>query len=53
MTTTAFEHEPGTAMECLSIPITLEKEPGIDEFGRKVSSFFLFMLVNIFLFLSN
>ncbi|RXG57207.1 hypothetical protein Avbf_08325 [Armadillidium vulgare] len=35
MTTTAFEHEPGTAMECLSIPITLEKEQGIDEFGRK------------------
>ncbi|MCL4123737.1 UNVERIFIED_CONTAM: hypothetical protein GTU68_066438 [Idotea baltica] len=35
MTTTAFEHEAGTAMECLSIPITLEKEPGIDEHGRK------------------
>ena len=36
MATTAFEHEPGTAMECLSIPITLTKEQGIDELGRKV-----------------
>ena len=24
----AFEHEPGTAIECLSIPIVLHKEPG-------------------------
>ena len=36
MSTTAFQHEPGTAMECLSIPITLEKEAGIDEHGRQV-----------------
>ncbi|KAG7165690.1 PDZ domain-containing protein 1 [Homarus americanus] len=36
MTTTAFSHEPGTAMECLSIPITLEKEAGLDEHGRQV-----------------
>ncbi|XP_066955161.1 tax1-binding protein 3 homolog isoform X2 [Macrobrachium rosenbergii] len=34
--TTAFSHEPGTAMECLSIPITLEKETGVDEHGRQV-----------------
>ncbi|KAK8752315.1 hypothetical protein OTU49_004802 [Cherax quadricarinatus] len=36
MTTRAFSHEPGTAMECLSIPITLEKEAGLDEHGRQV-----------------
>ncbi|XP_046999801.1 tax1-binding protein 3 homolog isoform X2 [Schistocerca americana] len=32
----AFQHEAGTAMECLSIPITLHKEPGIDSEGREV-----------------
>ncbi|KAK3892518.1 hypothetical protein Pmani_027946 [Petrolisthes manimaculis] len=36
MSTTAFSHEPGTAMECLSIPITLEKEGTIDIHGRQV-----------------
>lgn len=51
MTTTAFEHEPGTAMECLSIPITLEKEQGIDEFGRKVSFFCCCCCLNYFAFI--
>ena len=37
MTTAAFQHEAGTAMECLSIPITLEKETGFDHNGRQVS----------------
>ncbi|CAL4111971.1 unnamed protein product, partial [Meganyctiphanes norvegica] len=36
MTTAAFQHEPGVAMECLSIPITLEKEAGMDQQGRQV-----------------
>eukprot|EP00088_Acartia_fossae_P054028 TRINITY_DN6175_c0_g1_i1.p1 TRINITY_DN6175_c0_g1~~TRINITY_DN6175_c0_g1_i1.p1 ORF type:complete len:119 (-),score=27.37 TRINITY_DN6175_c0_g1_i1:564-920(-) len=27
----AFTHEPGTAIECLSIPIILHKEPGEDQ----------------------
>ncbi|XP_047738631.1 tax1-binding protein 3 homolog [Hyalella azteca] len=36
MTTAAFQHEAGTAMECLSIPITLEKEGGIDQQGQQV-----------------
>lgn len=29
----AFRHEPGTAIECLSIPITLTKEPEVDSDG--------------------
>ncbi|ODN02092.1 hypothetical protein Ocin01_04583 [Orchesella cincta] len=33
---TAFQHTAGTAMECLSIPITLQKEPGMDSEGREV-----------------
>nr|XP_014282917.1 uncharacterized protein C45G9.7 isoform X2 [Halyomorpha halys] len=32
----AFQHQAGTAMECLSIPITLHKEPGVDHEGREV-----------------
>jgi len=32
----AFQHQAGTAMECLSIPITLEKEPGLDGEGKEV-----------------
>ena len=32
----AFEHEPGTAIECLSIPIILHKETGLDQDGRQV-----------------
>jgi len=32
----AFEHEPGTAIECLSIPITLHKEEGVDHYGQPV-----------------
>ncbi|XP_046388107.1 tax1-binding protein 3 homolog [Ischnura elegans] len=32
----AFQHQAGTAMECLSIPITLQKEPGLDSEGREV-----------------
>lgn len=38
MSTAAFQHEAGTAMECLSIPITLEKEGGVDQHGRQVSA---------------
>jgi len=30
----AFEHEPGTAIECLSIPIILHKEAGQDQVPR-------------------
>jgi hypothetical protein len=33
----AFEHEPGTAIECLSIPIILHKETGLDPDGRQVN----------------
>lgn len=32
----AFEHQPGMAIECLSIPIKLTKEPGLDSEGREV-----------------
>lgn len=32
----AFTHQPGTAMECLSIPITLTKESAIDTDGREL-----------------
>jgi len=32
----AFQHQPGTAMECLSIPIKLSKEAGVDSEGRQV-----------------
>ncbi|KAK6617300.1 hypothetical protein RUM44_005631 [Polyplax serrata] len=32
----AFQHQAGTAMECLSIPITLHKESGLDCEGREV-----------------
>jgi len=32
----AFHHEAGTAIECLSIPITLNKEPGLDANGEEV-----------------
>ncbi|XP_071036746.1 tax1-binding protein 3 homolog [Parasteatoda tepidariorum] len=32
----AFEHQPGMAIECLSIPIKLTKEPGLDPQGREV-----------------
>lgn len=32
----AFQHQAGTAMECLSIPITLHKEKDVDEEGREV-----------------
>ncbi|XP_011702794.1 PREDICTED: uncharacterized protein C45G9.7 isoform X3 [Wasmannia auropunctata] len=32
----AFQHQPGTAMECLSIPITLHKETEINENGEEV-----------------
>ncbi|GIX90296.1 tax1-binding protein 3 homolog [Caerostris darwini] len=32
----AFEHEPGTAIECLSIPIKLTKEAAVDPEGREV-----------------
>ncbi|KAH9383622.1 hypothetical protein HPB48_025315 [Haemaphysalis longicornis] len=32
----AFQHQPGTAMQCLSIPIKLAKEVGIDSEGREV-----------------
>ena len=36
-TTLAFGHEPGTAIECLSIPITLTKEAGgVDANGMSV-----------------
>ncbi|KOB66149.1 putative tax interaction protein tip1 [Operophtera brumata] len=31
----AFQHQAGTAMECLSIPITLQKEAGVDPDGRE------------------
>jgi hypothetical protein len=30
-----FQHQPGTAIECLSIPIKLAKEPGYDDQGRE------------------
>ena len=43
MSTTAFQHEAGTAMECLSIPITLEKEGGVDQHGRQVSTNFSYV----------
>ncbi|XP_022660905.1 uncharacterized protein C45G9.7-like [Varroa jacobsoni] len=33
----AFNHEAGTAMECLSIPIRLAKEVTIDAEGREVT----------------
>ncbi|XP_053203153.1 tax1-binding protein 3 homolog [Panonychus citri] len=32
----SFQHEPGTAIECLSIPIKLQKEIGYDEYGREI-----------------
>ncbi|KAG7208170.1 hypothetical protein KM043_016518 [Ampulex compressa] len=32
----AFQHQAGTAMECLSIPITLHKETEVDENGEEV-----------------
>lgn len=32
----AFSHQPGTVMECLSIPITLHKETEINENGEEV-----------------
>ncbi|KAH0569065.1 tax1-binding protein 3 homolog [Cotesia glomerata] len=32
----AFQHQAGTAMECLSIPITLQKETEIDAHGEEV-----------------
>ncbi|GAB6026620.1 hypothetical protein CHUAL_013026 [Chamberlinius hualienensis] len=32
----AFQHQAGTAMECLSIPIKLAKESGVDAEGREV-----------------
>jgi C-terminal processing protease CtpA/Prc len=32
----SFHHEAGTAIECLSIPITLKKEPEIDSNGQEV-----------------
>lgn len=32
----AFQHQAGTAMECLSIPITLHKEKDVDDEGREV-----------------
>ncbi|XP_063701272.1 tax1-binding protein 3 homolog [Culicoides brevitarsis] len=32
----AFQHQAGTAMECLSIPITLQKEQDIDEHGQPI-----------------
>jgi len=32
----AFTHQPGTAIECLSIPITLNKDPVIDADGNQV-----------------
>lgn len=32
----AFQHQAGTAMECLSIPITLHKETVMDDLGREV-----------------
>ncbi|XP_040564295.1 tax1-binding protein 3 homolog [Lepeophtheirus salmonis] len=35
-TNLAFQHEAGTAIECLSIPITLTKEPGTDFAGNPV-----------------
>jgi hypothetical protein len=33
---TAFRHEAGTAIECLSIPITLNKEAGLDPSGQEI-----------------
>ncbi|XP_053988866.1 tax1-binding protein 3 homolog isoform X2 [Hylaeus anthracinus] len=32
----AFQHQAGTAMECLSIPITLHKETEVNENGEEV-----------------
>ncbi|XP_015434325.1 PREDICTED: uncharacterized protein C45G9.7 [Dufourea novaeangliae] len=32
----AFQHQAGTAMKCLSIPITLHKEMEVNENGEKV-----------------
>merc|ERR1719376_841980 len=32
----AFTNQPGTAIECLSIPITLNKDPVIDSDGNEV-----------------
>ncbi|XP_055930172.1 tax1-binding protein 3 homolog [Argiope bruennichi] len=32
----AFEHQPGMAIECLSIPIKLTKETSVDSEGREV-----------------
>jgi len=32
----AFQHQPGTAIECLSIPITLNKEPALDQDGNEI-----------------
>ncbi|XP_054720253.1 tax1-binding protein 3 homolog [Uloborus diversus] len=32
----AFEHQPGMAIECLSIPIKLTKEPVVDVEGQKL-----------------
>ncbi|KAJ6634736.1 Tax1-binding protein 3 like [Pseudolycoriella hygida] len=32
----AFQHQAGTAMECLSIPITLHKEVDCDSEGREM-----------------
>ncbi|XP_014094429.1 tax1-binding protein 3 homolog [Bactrocera oleae] len=32
----AFQHQAGTAMECLSIPITLHKEKDYDIEGREI-----------------
>ena len=31
-----FQHRPGVAMECLSIPITVEKERAVDQQGNEV-----------------
>jgi C-terminal processing protease CtpA/Prc len=32
----SFEHQPGTAIECLSIPIKLAKEASLDASGQEV-----------------
>jgi len=31
-----FQHQPGTAIECLSIPVTLTKIPMVDAYGQHV-----------------
>ncbi|CAM1294239.1 TAX1BP3 (predicted) [Pycnogonum litorale] len=36
MANKAFQHQAGTAMECLSIPIKLMKESALDQSGREV-----------------